>query len=52
MTRRDYGPQGCAERSAALIGVMGIGAYLVGLVGKLAWRTATAVLRLRESRRS
>ncbi len=46
-TRKDYGPQGCAHRSASLLG---IGAFLLGLAGKLGWRIATRVLQRLESR--
>lgn len=52
MTRHDYGPQGCAKRSAALMGILGSGAFLLGLGGKLGWRVTTAVLQKMEDRRA
>lgn len=50
-TRKDYGPQGCAHRSAALLGILGAGAFLAGLAGKASWHLTTRALRWREDRR-
>ncbi len=50
-TRKDYGPQGGAERSAALIGALGFGAFMFGLMGKLSFHVTTRVLIWLENRR-
>lgn len=51
MTRHDYGPRGCcAKKGAQAALIMGAGAYLVGLAGKLGWHVTTKVLQMREKR--
>lgn len=52
--RKDYGPagcaSGCAKKGAQAALIMGAGAYLMGLAGKLGWHVTTKVLQMREKK--